>query len=404
MRVLFCSQAAHTGGGVEAWMEALTAALLQNGAEVFTGLARGRFHDPDRYQARHRVSNPIEIDGRLGFREVRISNLVRLFRQVEPDVIIPANLSDAILAGSYWKTRGGRARMVTCLHTQDDQQVEQLRANATFIDLFTSVSKRVTNQLVLLTGEPERVRHLPTGVPEPVAPFIARECIRNVAYIGRLDQSDKRVLDSIEFMKQLEGSGVRLHIIGSGAEDGRLRSALAPYPVEFHGELTRQQLYESIYPAIDAIVIFSEAEAGPIVAWEALIHGVVPVVSNFVGRADEGVMHDDANSLVFAVGDVAGAAARIRKYSSAGLAPLSRAARTALPIAYTLAGFATSWQTELEECMSKPLRKGHASQLPALSSTGRMAKLRFSVEQLAWLRRLCNDSYQHHEPGSEWPH
>jgi len=79
MRVLFCSQAAHTGGGVEAWLEALTTALESRGVDVVTALAKGRFHDPRRYASRHRVANPIEVDGSLGFREIRIANLLRIF-------------------------------------------------------------------------------------------------------------------------------------------------------------------------------------------------------------------------------------------------------------------------------------------------------------------------------------
>ena len=53
---------------------------------------------------------------------------------------------------------------------------------------------------------------------------------------------------------------------------------------------------------MDALVVFSEAEAGPIVAWEAMIHGVVPIVSDFIGRAEENVIRD----VVFPVGDVEG--------------------------------------------------------------------------------------------------
>src|SRR5438477_4514085 len=139
MRVLFCSQAAHTGGGVEAWMEALTAGLEARGVEIFTALARGRFHDPDRYAAHHRVANPIAVDDGGGFRETRIMNLLHVFERVRPDIVIPVNLADALLAASYAKTRGASHRIAVCIHGQGDDRIEQVRGCAPFIDLATSV-------------------------------------------------------------------------------------------------------------------------------------------------------------------------------------------------------------------------------------------------------------------------
>ena len=120
MRVLFCSQAAYTGGGVEVWMETLTAALEARGVEVFTALARGRFHDPDRYVRQHRVANPIPVDGQSGFQETRVANLCRVMEQVTPDVVVPVNLADALFAAAYAKSRGATHRIVVCIHGQGD--------------------------------------------------------------------------------------------------------------------------------------------------------------------------------------------------------------------------------------------------------------------------------------------
>jgi glycosyltransferase involved in cell wall biosynthesis len=387
-------------------METLTASLVAAGVEVFTALAHGRFHDPERYAKRHSVANPIAVDGTLGYREVRISNLLDVFETVSPDIIIPANLSDAITAAAYWKTRGSKARLVICLHGQGGQQLEQVRAMSPFIDLFTSVSRRVTNELAAIANDDARVRHIPTGVPGPLTScFSPRGQIHEICYVGRLEQMEKRVLDCIPFMEALSGTLVRLHVIGRGMEEDRLRSGLAGLPVEFHGELSRQQLYESIYPMMDAIVIFSEAEAGPIVVWEAMMHGVVPVVSDFRGRAEEGVLHDGENTLVFPVGDPAIAASKVRAFTEEGaLLALSRMARLSLPQAYNLSNFASAWQEALHDCMRMKPRTGTRSQLPSLKSPGKLAGLPLSVERAAWLRKVRGIGFEHQEPGSEWPH
>jgi glycosyltransferase involved in cell wall biosynthesis len=386
MRILFCSQAAHTGGGVEAWMEALTSALLARGHEVHTALAKGRFHDPARYVARHAVANPIEVDGADTTREVRITNLLRVFERVQPDIIIPVHLADALYAASYAKTKGSTSRLAFCIHSQGEDRIDQVRSCAPFIDLAVSVSRRVALQL---EGIVPNVRHIPTGVPLPLAPPRKRERIEQIAYVGRLDDGEKRVLDLIPLMHELDG--VTLHIAGSGAEEPRLREGLRGMPVVFHGDLSRAELYETFYPSIDALLIFSPSEAGPIVAWEAMAHGVVPIVSDFVGREEEGVLRDR----VFPVGDMAAAAKLIREPPPT---------RVDLPAAYTLPAFEQSWQDALSMLHEAPIRSGSSAILPRLVSPGRLARLGLGVKSMARIRRLTRHRYEHQDPGSEWPH
>ncbi len=405
MRILFCAPAAHIGGGVEVWMESLTRQLESRGVEVVTALARGKFHDPVRYAAHHRVSNPIPVDGESGFREVRIANLLRVFRSVNADVILPANLSDAILAAAYAKTRGDRARLVVCLHGQSDYQLNFVNSVAPFIDLATSVSKRMAMALRAVMTDDRRVRHLPTGVPPPLNSVRPRPALRHIAYVGRLDNREKRVLDAVPLIRSLRGVGVTFHFAGAGADESELRDRLRGEEVVFHGSLTRNELYRDLYPRVDGLVIFSEAEAGPIVAWEAMTHGVVPIVSDYVGRKEENVIRNGETGVVFTVGDIAAAAYAIRRLTGPGaLVTLSRRASEELPAAYTDRHFEESWHGALSDCMVMPARCGRASALPPLVSAGRLARLGLGVTAMARLRRLVGTTYSHADPGSEWPH
>jgi glycosyltransferase involved in cell wall biosynthesis len=157
-------------------------------------------------------------------------------------------------------------------------------------------------------------------------------------------------------------------------------------------------LYASLYPSVDALAIFSEAEAGPIVAWEAMVHCVVPVVSDYLGRAEEDVIRDGDTGVVFPVGDMKSAADRIAPLTEPGaLAALSRRAREGLPAAYTLSHFAQSWHDALADCTRIPLRGGTRGDLPPLVSPGRLSRA-------PWIRRLLGLHYEHGDPGSEWPH
>jgi glycosyltransferase involved in cell wall biosynthesis len=409
MRILFCSQAAHMGGGVETWMEALTDALAGCGWDVVTALARGRFHDPERYAARHRVANPIAIDGTRGLREVRILELLRTFERVQPDVILPVHLADAITAAALWKTRGGRARLALCIHGQDDDRIDQVRALAPFVDLAVSVSRRVAERLVPIVGERARVRHIPTGVPAPLVPPVPRERIRHLAYVGRLDRDEKRVGDAIALLRALRGVDVVLHFAGEGpAEEWmreELREEIESGRAIFHGRLAREELYRTFYPRIDALVVFSRAETGQIVLWEAMTHGVVPVISDYIGRREENVVHDGVNGIVFPAGEPEAAARALRAVmDSDRVTALSRNAIAQLPAAYTLAGFRDAWCDALARCTAMPLRKGSARDLPPLISPGFLAKLGLGLETTARLRILAGRRFVHHEPGSEWPH
>jgi glycosyltransferase involved in cell wall biosynthesis len=399
MRVLFCTPAASAGGGVEAWLEMLTPALQRRGIEVFTALASGRFHDPARYMARHTVANPIEIDGSSGVREGRIVELLRIFRRVQPDVIVPLNLADALLAAAYAKTRGGHARLVTVLHGQSERAIGQVRSAAPFIDLAVSVSRRGEAQLARVF---DRVRHIPTGVPPPLQPPTVRRALKELAYIGRLEQQEKRVLDAVPLVRALAQHGMTFHFAGSGPEEAALRDALTDARVVFHGDVPRAELYERIYPAIDAIVIFSPAEAGPIVAWEAMAHGVVPVTSDYIGRAEEGVIRDGETGTVFPVGDVPAAVQAVLR-AAANVETLSRRAREELPRAYMLPAFEESWAGALQSVADRPLHRGLRRELPPLVSPGLLARLGLGVETTAHMRRLLGRRFAHNDPGSEWP-
>jgi glycosyltransferase involved in cell wall biosynthesis len=405
MRILFCSQAAHTGGGVEVWLESLSAALDARGWDVVTGLAKGRFHDPVRYAARHRVLQPIPIDGSSGLREDRILALRRLFESVKPDVIFPVNLADALTATAYWKASGAHVRLATCIHGQGDDRIEQVRAHASFVDLAASVSRRATGHLELVMGGNERIRHIPTGVAPALEPPRSREQLRSIAYIGRLD-FDKRVRDAIPLIRALGDMEIIFHVAGSGPDESYLREALENDPrVIFHGDVSREKLYSDLYPNIDAILIFSEAEAGPIVAWEAMIHGVVPITSDYAGREEENVIRHGETGLVFPVGDVDRAATAIRSVISAGsLRELSDRARSDLPEAYTLAAFEEGWDAALRATAELPVRRGERTDLPPLLSPGLLSRLGLGPRATSGLRYFFGRRFNHKDPGSEWPH
>lgn len=395
MRVLFCSQAAHTGGGVETWMESLSSGLERQGVEVVTALAKGRYHDPERYSRRHRVVNPIVLDGTLGFRETRIAAIVDAINHVQPDIVIPVLLEDAMLATAYVKSRGVTCRLAVCVHSQAHDRVEQLQKVAPFIDLAVGVSRRIVSGIATCV-DADRTLHIPVGAPAPLSAPTLRTAIKRVAYIGRLDQAEKRVGDLITLARLRPD--LEVQVAGAGPEESALRSSLPS--ATFHGPMTRLELYERIYPVIDAVLIFSPAEAGPMVAWEASVHGVIPIVSDYVGRQEEGVLRHGETAIVFPVGDVRAASSLL---GSVDAETLSRNAMQ-IDAMYREPAFHARWVEALEGCMNMRQRVAPPGSLPPLASPGRMAKFGLPVEMMARLRRVRRRAWDHGDPGSEWPH
>ena len=406
--ILFCTQAAHVGGGVETWLDDLAAALAARGWEVVVGLAQGRHHDPRRYLDAHPHANSIAIDGTLGFREQRLESLLGLFERVRPDIIFPVNLADALYAAAAWKAQGGSARLVTGMQKiKDPGMTQDLVTCSDFIDLATTVSKRVADDLRRQVSlPPDRIIHIPTGVPAPRQPAIIRDRLRTAAFIGRLDQSEKRILDLIDLIERLRGEEIEFHIVGSGPEEPAVKARLGnDSRVHLHGLMPRSDLYERVYPRVDALLLFSKYEAGPMVAWEAMAHGVVPVVSDFTGRNEEGVIRDRENALVFPVGDVARAAELVREAMEPGaLAALSRNAESSLPREYRFDEFARRWDAELRAVLERPSRVSSAARLPRQVSAGWLARLGFGARTTLFLRRLFRRKHVHSDPGGEWPH
>jgi len=226
--VLFCSQTAHTGGGVEVWLQTLVRGLPRHGWTVVLGLARGaRFHDPERFARTYGYPAWEEIDGRSGFAETRHRALHRLFDRVRPDVIVPVQLADALYAAVAGKRRGLGARLVGCLHSQPGVAGRDLLACRDDLDAAVANSRRGADWLRREGSFPAGVvEHIPTGVPPAARASQRPDDHLALAYVGRLDQSEKRVRDLVMLMRALKDVALTLHLVGDGPERAFLEEQL----------------------------------------------------------------------------------------------------------------------------------------------------------------------------------
>lgn len=409
--LLFCSQSAYTGGGVEEWLWSLARGLGGRGWKVRVALAEGRrHHAPTRYLARYPYADVSRLRAPLGLQEERFLAVTRVLRKIKPDIVMPVQLADVLYAAAWLKRRRGPVapRLAACLHGQFSDVLADLAVCGGDVDLAASVSRQGLAALEARCRLHAPVAvHIPAGVPAPGAPRVHAGDVLHLGYVGRLEQAEKRIRDLPLLVAALQDCRrVRFHVAGSGPEEPFLREALAAPAAEgrvvFHGELAREELYRDLYPLLDGLVVFSAAEGGPRAAWEALAHGAVPVVSDFTGRREEGVLRADENCLVFPVGDIAAAAACARRLLNPEFRDSLAAAARRLPPAYTEEESIDRWDRELRAMLERPARIGSAP-LPRMVSPGRLA-VPFSVRMSYGLRRVFGRPPEPAGPGDEWPH
>lgn len=407
--ILFCTQTAYVGGGVEEWLWSLHGALRERGWAVHVALARGhRYHDAAAFARRYPFPLAHVLDGASGLREDRVVALERCFAALRPDVIVPVQLADALYAAARWTRRHRESRLVACLHTQEERSLADIVRVADDVEGVVSVSRRGAATLREAGIPPDLVAHIPTGVRRPMAEPRRDARRLRLGYVGRLDDREKRARDLVGLVKELPRDVAwELHIAGDGPDRDPILSALSEAAAEgrvvYHGLLTRAELYGDLYPQLQALLIFSPAEGGPIAAWEAMAHGVVPVSSDFAGRREEGVLRHGENCLIFPVGDMALAAQAVRRLLEPGLLSRLSTAAAALPEPYTEEGFGRAWHTQLAAVASAPARVGRVA-LPRLVSSGRLGRLPIP-DRVAWVaRRLARRRHEHADSGGEWPH
>jgi glycosyltransferase involved in cell wall biosynthesis len=128
-----------------------------------------------------------------------------------------------------------------------------------------------------------------------------------VAYIGRLVQTQKRVLDLAPLVSELARRDVPfvMHVVGSGGDAPRLRVEFARARVAHHvrwwGWLTPAEVQVRL-SQLDALVLPSDSEGLPFVLLEAMADGVVPIATRIPSGNTE-LVRDGENGLLVPVGD-----------------------------------------------------------------------------------------------------
>lgn len=249
-------------------------------------------------------------------------------------------------------------RTAAVVHSDGPAFYDPLAHYSPFVDAAIGVSREIYDKLPVRCGIPEnRTRQIPYGV-ERLSPRQILDRVQEprhpnglqVAYIGRIVQSQKRVLDLPALVSELSRRSVpfTLHLIGDGPDTPRLAKALPPATVggqiRWWGWLAPTEVRARL-TQLDALVLPSEVEGLPLALLEAMAHGVVPVATRIPSGTGE-LIRDEENGFLAAVGDMGCFAARLEQvHRDPELLPrLRRAAWTTME-AYSIERMVSAYET-----------------------------------------------------------
>ena len=411
--ILIVAPSAYPLGGVATWIDYIVPGLRRRGWHVTLGLTEGTLHNVNAYLAMHPMQGVIRIRNRTGTREGRIRGLYGAITVVRPDIVASVNIADVYPAVNRLKhSKSLRVRAVMTLHGIEADYYAQIKRESASLDAVIATNQLACRLASSLGGiESSRIHYAPYGVrlPEVLVSIPNKMCSpMRIGFVSRLDKPQKRLDELVAIVREMDRQNFsyQLLIAGTGPDEDWLRSELKfnveQGKVEFLGALTSREV-EKLYATIHTLLITSQWETGPIVAWEAMAHGVVVVTSAYIGSGLEGNLRHGENCLIYPIGNAVAAVEciveaqdveRRSHLTSAGIAFVHQKMTHERSIKYWSDSFASI--------------KNQSIRAPSLEGTrcepaGRLDHL-LGVRLAELVRHIVRRNPVPAEPGHEWPH
>ncbi|WP_295456008.1 glycosyltransferase family 4 protein [uncultured Thiodictyon sp.] len=412
--VMFVAPSAYVLGGLGTWLDYMEPGLRALGWEVLMGLVEGpRHHRPQRYLAKHSHVNWHAIACTTGTQEGRLRAVERAINEFAPDLVATVNLPDALLGAARARRRGRPdLKIAMTVHGIQPDLYDDIRAHRGWLDRVFCTNRLACRLATAFGGvDAARVSHVPYGVDYagPVLRHSGREPLR-IAFVGRLEQDQKRIFDLSPILVELDACGIayELLIAGSGPDEAALRAALAEPlatgKVRLLGFLSPTELRQQVLERVDALLLTSSWETGPIVIWEAMASGVAVVSSRYIGSGLEAALRHDENALLFPIGDCREAAAQLRRLSQAPALGnrLRAAAFRLIETRYSIPVSVANWDRHLRALREQPALSATPS-IKAQPAPGRLDRW-LGTGLAEQLRARLGPTGPDGGPGGEWPH
>ncbi len=412
-RLLIIAPSAYRLGGLATWLNYLEPGLRKRGWDVTLGLVQGpRHHLPHQYVEENPSQNWVPIHCLTGTPEGRCQALMQSIRQEQPHLVAGVNIPDLYPAVARLRSRGSGPRVVMTVHGIQSDLLEDVERCETVLD-GVICTNRLAHRLVLKEAGLSRERLHYAGYGVAIEPYKRPQTSRGllkIAWVGRLEQSDKRVHDIPSILQHLRHQGVpfQLLIAGEGSEGERLKGELRRFietnQVKILGRVDAQEL-RILYQQANALLLTSAHETGPQVVWEAMASSLPVVSSQYVGSGLESALEHGRNTLLFPVGDCRAAALQLCRLWREPILNQKLASNSHWMVSerYSIRASLQSWDTALRRSLrSGPHKAGAKLEIPHCH--GKIDTLLGSSAAEGVRRLMRRRVHPLGGPGSEWPH
>jgi glycosyltransferase involved in cell wall biosynthesis len=412
MRLLFVAPSAYLLGGVQDWLYTLTLELRNKGHEVKVAVPNNHFHNGTLFNEYYKGIEAVYFGNRTGSIQGRMNALSKLLISCTADIIVGVNIGDLYEAYKKISSKMQKPKIVMTLHALEIEYLRDIGRYSRFLDgIITTnrLSRRIVTELDLLSNT--RVWYAPYGVyPNRSIGERKQDDKLKIAWVGRLEDQQKRVTDLICIVRFLEKDCIpyRLSIAGDGPLKSKiekeLRSQIKQNKVRFVGFLDKTRLAE-FYRDNNILLITSEWETGPIVAWEAMFSGLAIVSSKYVGSCLEGALINEETALLFPIGESKVAAKQITRLTEYTLR--EKIIRNGMEMArsrYSMDCSVSSWEQAFHFITNlEPRKQNSSSKNERVQNSGRLDLL-LGTQAAELFREYLGRKGYCRDPGCEWPH
>lgn len=401
-------------GGVTRWMVDAAMAWCRAGGRCWFVVPRprrpfrnggGRLTVIDLLNAEQQHERPavhvVDVDWRFEFGTSAYRALTyarAILASVPPSVPLVASDDPDAWTAAAWL--GGRNPFIAVLHADEERYYDRIAQFDHAVAAWVGVSSRITARAKALRGtngvavdDRGVMATIPCGVPLPVALPDRRSAAPDgakpvrIAWVGRMDERQKRVSDLPRIGAALREAGIAFHlrVIGDGparpAVERAAREMGLARCIEFLGWCATPEVL-ALLGESDVLLQPSNFEGMSVTAMEALACGCAVVASRTSGLEDYEGREDARQCLwLFPVGDVRAAADCVR--AAAALAPEERRERA---MALARAEFS------IERCMDRyrdlvarlsPPARGVAPRLPIAQVISRVISVPLALARAA---------------------
>ena len=212
---------------------------------------------------------------------------------------------------------------VGIVHSDDPMHYDHVRQLGRFWNAVVAVSQKIAHTTSTLPRVEGKIHTIPYGVPclnnLPTRSHESGRPLR-ILYVGRIEQTQKRVLDMPRILDKLKEREVPvvLTIVGDGPARAELEVAARHHIEDGTLRLLGTKLNEempALYQEADLFLLTSAFEGLPVSLLEAMSFGCVPVVTHVKSGVSEVVIEGQTGCLV-EVGDIDGIASRIAELAA----------------------------------------------------------------------------------------